>query len=148
MRLHFNTQNSWNMRTQSAFLLVALSACTSAARPIEPVPAPVVAPPILPPVRLTAVDALVNASPFTVGIDSTLPARLDSIVRVGIAEGAAPGAAIAVGRYGRLIHVRGYGTLDYAAGSPAVDPTSLYDLASLTKVIATTTIAMILEDEG
>jgi CubicO group peptidase (beta-lactamase class C family) len=148
MRLHFTTRSTWTSRTHGALLLVALSACTSATRPIEPGPAPIVAPPILPPVRLTAVDALVNASPFTVGIDSTLPARLDSIIRIGIAEGAAPGAAIAVGRYGRLIHVRGYGTLDYAADSPAVDPTSLYDLASLTKVIATTTIAMIMEEEG
>jgi CubicO group peptidase (beta-lactamase class C family) len=81
-------------------------------------------------------------------MDSTLPSRLDSIVRVGLAEGAAPGASIAVGRYGRLVYLKGYGTLDYAAGSPAVDPTTLYDLASLTKVVATTTAAMILEETG
>ena len=43
---------------------------------------------------------------------------------------------------------RRYGTIDYAAGAPAVDPTTLYDLASLTKVVATTTAAMILEEEG
>ena len=77
-----------------------------------------------------------------------LPNRLDSIIRVAIAEGAAPGASIAVARYGRLVHLRGYGTLDYAPDSPAVDPTTLYDLASLTKVVATTTAAMILEEEG
>jgi hypothetical protein len=58
------------------------------------------------------VDVLVKATPFAVGMDSTFPARLDSIIRIGIAEGAAPGAAIAVGRYGRLVHLRGYGTLD------------------------------------
>ncbi|MEP6733583.1 MAG: serine hydrolase [bacterium] len=81
-------------------------------------------------------------------MDSTLPARLDSIIRVAIAEGSAPGAAIAVGRYGRIVHLRGYGKLDYAAESPDVDVGSLYDLASLTKVVATTTIAMILEQEG
>ena len=81
-------------------------------------------------------------------MDSTLPARLDSIVRAGIAEGAAPGAALVVGRFGRIVHLRGYGTLDYAPASPAVDATTLYDLASLTKVIATTTAAMILEEQG
>jgi CubicO group peptidase (beta-lactamase class C family) len=81
-------------------------------------------------------------------MDSTLPARLDSIVRVAIAEGAAPGASVAVGRFGRLVHVRGYGTLDYSAGSPVVDANTIYDLASLTKVIATTTSAMILEEAG
>ena len=81
-------------------------------------------------------------------MDSTLPARLDSIVRVAIAEGAAPGASVAVGRYGRLIHLKGYGTLDYSAGSPVVDASTVYDLASVTKVVATTTSAMILEETG
>jgi CubicO group peptidase (beta-lactamase class C family) len=81
-------------------------------------------------------------------MDSTLPARLDSIIRIGLAEGAAPGASVAVGRYGRLVYLKGYGTLDYAADSPPVTPTTIYDLASLTKVIATTTSAMILEETG
>jgi len=99
-------------------------------------------------VRVTPVAALVSAPPLTVGMDSTLPAKLDSIIRAGIAEGASPGAAVAVGRYGRLVHMRGYGTLDYAPDSPAVDSATLYDLASLTKVVATTTIAMLLEDQG
>ena len=88
------------------------------------------------------------ALPASVGMDSTLPARLDSILRVALGEGAAPGASIAVGRWGRLVHLKGYGTLDYSAGSPAVDAGSIYDLASLTKVIATTTAAMILEESG
>jgi len=81
-------------------------------------------------------------------MDSTFPARLDSIITAGLAEGAAPGAAVAVGRYGRLVYSKGYGTLDYAAGSPAVTPTTLYDLASLTTVVATVTSAMILEEAG
>ena len=80
-------------------------------------------------------------------MDSTLTARIDSIVGVGLAEGAAPGAAVAIGRFGRLVHLRGYGALDYSPESPAAVPTSLYDLASLTKVIATTTVAMSLEEE-
>ncbi|MDB4881411.1 MAG: beta-lactamase [Gemmatimonadetes bacterium] len=98
--------------------------------------------------RLATVDALVPAQPASVGMDPDLPARIDSIVRVAIAEGMSPGAAVAIGRYGRLVHLKGYGTLDYAAGSPAVDATTLYDLASLTKVVASTTAAMILEEEG
>jgi CubicO group peptidase (beta-lactamase class C family) len=98
--------------------------------------------------RLAAVDSLVVASPSAVGFDATLPARLDSIVRVGLAQGAAPGAALAVGRYGRLVYLKGIGTTDYAAGAPAVDAATMYDLASLTKVVATTTAAMILEEEG
>ena len=101
-----------------------------------------------PPPRIPAFDRLVAARPSAVGMDSTLPARLDSIIRVAIAEGAAPGASVAVGRHGRLVHLKGYGTLDYSTGSAVVDPNTIYDLASLTKVIATTTSAMILEETG
>ncbi|MDB4891722.1 MAG: beta-lactamase [Gemmatimonadetes bacterium] len=132
-----------------ALLAASAVGCAPAVTPPEPRPAPLVLPtPILPRVHLAPVNALVTASPFTVGMDSTLPARLDSIIRVGIAEGASPGAAVAVGRYGRLVHLRGYGTLDYAPDSPPVDAATMYDLASLTKVVATTTVAMILEEQA
>ena len=98
--------------------------------------------------RLATIDALIPDAPASVGMDPDLPARIDSTVRAAMAEGMSPGAAVAIGRYGRLIHLKGYGTLDYAAGAPAVDATTLFDLASLTKVVATTTAAMILEEEG
>ena len=135
-----------------ASALVVAGACGSAPVAIAPAPAPVPAPAPAPAivarVHLAPVEALLDASPESVGMDSLLPARLDSIVRTGIAEGAAPGAVVAVGRYGRIVHMRGYGTLDYAPAAPPADASSLYDLASLTKVVATTTLAMILEEEG
>ena len=128
-------------------LALSLAACRSAA--VAPAPAPVAAPPrAVMPSRLAATNTLLLAAPGAVGMDSTLSIRLDSIIRVALAEGVSPGASIAVVRYGRVVHMRGYGTLDYAAESPAVDPTTLYDVASLTKVVATTTAAMILEEEG
>ena len=130
-------------------LLTSVIACGSAPPVVAPIPAP---PPtvtiVIAPVRVTPVRVLVEGTLASVGMDSTLSGRLDSIVQVALAEGASPGAALAVGRFGRLVYQRGYGTLDYAAGSPVVSPTTLYDLASLTKVIATTTAAMILEEEG
>ena len=130
-------------------LLTSISACASAPPVVATLPAP---PPtvtiVIAPVRVTPVRVLVEGTLASVGMDSTLSGRLDSIVQVALAEGASPGAALAVGRFGRLVYQRGYGTLDYAAGSPVVSPTTLYDLASLTKVIATTTAAMILEEEG
>jgi len=81
-------------------------------------------------------------------LDDRLPAVLDSIVAVGIAERAAPGGSIAIGRYGQPVLTRGYGRTDWAADAPAVDDRTIYDLASLTKVVVTTTAAMILEEEG
>jgi CubicO group peptidase (beta-lactamase class C family) len=129
----------------SVLLLVLLAGC---GRSVVTAPAPSVSAAARPAPRLPAVDALVPAAPITVGFDPELPGRLDSIVRVGIEQGAAPGAALAVGRFGRLVHLKGYGALGYEPDAPPVDPNSMYDLASLTKVVATTTSAMILEEEG
>ena len=125
-------------------LPLVAAACT---RTVATAPTPSRATPASAP-RLAPVDALIPAPPIAVGFDPELPVRLDSIVRVGLEQGAAPGASLAVARYGRLVHLKGYGATDYAAGAPAVDASTLYDLASLTKVVATTTAAMILEEEG
>ena len=81
-------------------------------------------------------------------MSADLGARLDSIVAVAMSQGAAPGVALAVGRYGRLVHLRAYGRIDVAPDAPAVTDSTMFDMASLTKVVATTTAAMILEDEG
>jgi CubicO group peptidase (beta-lactamase class C family) len=91
---------------------------------------------------------LVRASPRAVGMDAALTATLDSLVLAALGEGAAPGAALAVGRHGRLVHLRAYGRTDTAAAAPAITDSTRFDLASLTKVIGTTTAAMILEEEG
>jgi CubicO group peptidase (beta-lactamase class C family) len=98
--------------------------------------------------RVTPLPALITADPGSVGMARDLPARLDSIVSVAMGEGAAPGVALAVGRWGRLVHLRAYGRIDVAPDAPAVTDSTLFDMASLTKVVATTTAAMILEDEG
>src|SRR6202165_5747833 len=83
------------------------------------------------------------------GLDTALPAKLDKIVKVAIEEAVAPGVAIAVGRNGHIAYMKGYGYIDWnQPGSPAGATNTLYDLASLTKVIATTTVAMVLEEGG
>jgi CubicO group peptidase (beta-lactamase class C family) len=103
---------------------------------------------VRPVTRLTPTATLVSAVPTSVGMARDLNARLDSIVTAGMAEGAAPGVALAVGRWGRLIHLRAYGHIDVPADSPPVTDSTMFDMASLTKVVATTTAAMILEDDG
>jgi CubicO group peptidase (beta-lactamase class C family) len=55
---------------------------------------------------------------------------------------------LAVGKDGFLVHLKAQGRLTYDEGAPAVRPDTIYDLASLTKVVATTTMAMTLVDEG
>ena len=99
-------------------------------------------------VRTPGAPVLAAAKPEDVGMDAHLNAALDSIMRVGIAEGAAPGGSLVIGRYGRIVHMKGYGRQDTAKASSPVDENTIYDMASLTKVIATTTAAMILEEQG
>src|SRR3954470_4454145 len=124
------------MRPNGCFALITLlSGCASASYHPRAVPPP-------------PVTSLVTADPASVDMARDLGARLDSIVAVGIAQGAAPGVALAVGRYGRLIHLRAYGRIDTGTVAPAITDSTLFDMASLTKVVATTTAAMILEDEG
>jgi CubicO group peptidase (beta-lactamase class C family) len=101
-----------------------------------------------PPVQPPPVTLAMPAEHASVGMAPNLGARLDSIVSAGIAQGAAPGAALAVGRWGKIVHVRGYGRIDVAPNAPRVTDSTLFDMASLTKVVATTTAAMILEDKG
>lgn len=74
--------------------------------------------------------------------------EVDTVVRSFIDRKAFPGAVVAVGRQGKLVHLQSFGKLSYAADAAPVTAETLYDLASLTKVIATTTMTMILVDEG
>jgi len=87
------------------------------------------------------------AEPASVGMSAEGLARVDSIILAGIADSAASGAAIAIGRHGRLVSLRGFGELQYGTRR-AVTPTSIFDLASVSKVVGTTTAAMILVGEG
>jgi CubicO group peptidase (beta-lactamase class C family) len=71
-----------------------------------------------------------------------------SILREAIDQGAFPGAAVAVTHHGRLIALKALGRFTYELNSPPVMPTTLFDLASLTKVVATTAMAMVLYERG
>jgi CubicO group peptidase (beta-lactamase class C family) len=81
-------------------------------------------------------------------MDRALTARLDSVMAAALADGLAPGGVLAVGRHGRLVHMKGYGFTDYRPGAPQTDLRTIYDVASLTKVVVTTTAAMMLEEQG
>jgi len=67
----------------------------------------------------------------------------DSIVASGIAQGIYPGAVLVIGQHDRVLHRQGFGhlTWDRRSSMPRPDST-LWDLASLTKVVATTAAVM------
>ena len=87
------------------------------------------------------------ADPAQVGMSAEALARVDSIILAAVADSAASGVALAVGRGGRLVALGGYGELAWGSGRP-VTPTSIFDLASVSKVVGTTTAAMLLVQEG
>jgi uncharacterized protein YbbC (DUF1343 family)/beta-glucosidase-like glycosyl hydrolase len=74
--------------------------------------------------------------------------ELDRVLDRFVAKGAFPGGVVAVGHRGTLAHLRPFGRLTYDEDAPPVAADTIYDLASLTKVVATTSMAMILVDEG
>jgi beta-glucosidase-like glycosyl hydrolase/CubicO group peptidase (beta-lactamase class C family) len=98
--------------------------------------------------RTTTAPMVARAAPEDAGMAASLSAVLDSIVQIALEDSVAPGAAVAVGRHGRLVHGRAYGRIDWPAEAPAVTDSTLWDMASLTKVIVTTTLAMMLAEEG
>jgi CubicO group peptidase (beta-lactamase class C family) len=69
-------------------------------------------------------------------------------VQTGIGQRAFPGASIAVTHRGRLIALKGLGRFTYSLFSRRVKAHTIYDLASLTKVIVTTAVCMRLYDQG
>jgi beta-N-acetylhexosaminidase len=73
---------------------------------------------------------------------------LDDLMPEHIRKRAFPGASIAIGHRGQLVFQRAYGKLDYSASSPSVTTETIYDLASLTKVVTATTLAMQLFERG
>jgi CubicO group peptidase (beta-lactamase class C family) len=96
------------------------------------------------PSRRTAAEVLPQAA----GFDALRFAIVDSVIEVALREGAAPGAALVVGRRGSLVRVRGYGRIDWHPASPEVTDSTLFDLASLTKPMGTATVAAQLVQEG
>ena len=74
--------------------------------------------------------------------------RARAILEQAVAARACPGASVAVTHRDKLVWTAAVGRFTYDAASSAVTPATIYDLASLTKVIATTAIAMVLYDGG
>src|SRR5205814_7510674 len=88
-------------------------------------------------------DGLPVKSPTDVGMSSSRLAAIQRVVERGIRAGGYPGAAVVVGRKGAAVFERGFGRLSWSETSTPVDAqATIYDIASLTKVVGTTTAIM------
>jgi uncharacterized protein YbbC (DUF1343 family)/CubicO group peptidase (beta-lactamase class C family) len=113
-----------------ALALVELATATSAAAFPRPDAQP-----------RTAVPTSTDAPPVRLG-------AVDAIIEQAIADGNIPGAVLIVGHNGKVVYRKAYGS---RALEPKREPMTLdtiFDLASLTKVIATTTAVMQLVQQG
>jgi beta-glucosidase-like glycosyl hydrolase/CubicO group peptidase (beta-lactamase class C family) len=86
-------------------------------------------------------------SPGEVGFSEEGLGEAAEVVKAAIEAGTAPGAVALVARRGKIVLERAYGRLSYDDGAAPVTKETLYDLASLTKVVVTTTLAMILYEK-
>lgn len=70
------------------------------------------------------------------------------VLQSAIAARAFPAASVAVTHAGKLVARKAFGQFTYAQDSPAVAPATIFDLASVSKVVATTSMAMLLYQRG
>ena len=87
--------------------------------------------------------------------DAVLRGRVDSIVEAAIRADLIPGAVVQIQKDGRIVYSKAYGWSqkydirhEQLQPAPEMDTATLFDLASLTKVVGTTTSLMLLADRG
>ena len=73
---------------------------------------------------------------------------LDKLVEKAIADGVFPGAAYAIGHKGKVVHRKAQGRHTYCPESLSTTTDTVWDLASVSKVVGTTSGAMVLFDQG
>jgi beta-N-acetylhexosaminidase len=116
-------------------VVLFLAACASQPTPLPPEPS------------LARSAGLPQASPRALGFDSAGLGAAVAYLRAEVDSNAFPGAVLAVGRHGRLALLAAVGTYGVGETDP-VRVATLYDLASLTKVVGLTTACMLLVDQG
>ena len=97
--------------------------------------------------ELNKINRLGFAAPENVGIDANKLAKIDSIANYAINKKITPGMQILVARKGKVIYQKSFGYHTYDKAT-TVKNDDLYDVASLTKILATLPNLMIQFDKG
>ena len=95
-------------------------------------------------------NALLSLSyglPERVGMDSELLSRIDSVANHAVNKHMTPGLQLLVARKGKVIYNKNFGYHTYSKKNK-VDFDDIYDVASLTKILATLPVLMELEERG
>ena len=99
---------------------------------------------------LSAVGAqsLPVVAPQTVGMSAEKLNQIDALVEKDIADKKMPGAVVLIGHRGKIVFRRAYGNRSLVPNVEKMTVNTIFDLASLTKVVATTTSVMMLIERG
>jgi uncharacterized protein YbbC (DUF1343 family)/CubicO group peptidase (beta-lactamase class C family) len=91
---------------------------------------------------------LPSSPPATVGMSAERLARMDQVIQASIEKKELPGAVVLVARHGRVAWRKAYGSRAVEPQREAMTADTIFDLASLTKIVATATSIMILIEQG
>lgn len=91
---------------------------------------------------------LPEARPSALGMDSARLDRIDEIVQRAIEEKRIPGAVVLVGRDGKVAFARAYGIRAWEPTIAAMTRDTVFDMASLTKPLATASSLLVLLEQG
>ena len=92
--------------------------------------------------------ALPAAKPESVGMSSQQLALLDGIIGAAVARKDFPGAVLLVARKGKTVYKKAFGVSQTVPGPRPLATDMIFDLASLTKPVATATAIMLLVESG
>lgn len=87
------------------------------------------------------------STPEAMGFAPRLEERYDSIVRQAVADGAVPGCQVLIARGGNVVLDKCYGSLSMRGTTP-VTPSTIYDIASMSKALGTVAALMKAYDKG
>jgi uncharacterized protein YbbC (DUF1343 family)/CubicO group peptidase (beta-lactamase class C family) len=91
---------------------------------------------------------LALAAPESVGMSGERLAKIDEAVLASIERAETPGAVVLIGRQGRIVYHKAFGDRAVVPRREPMTLDTIFDLASLTKVIATATSIMMLVERG
>ena len=97
---------------------------------------------------LAAPPPLETVAPEAVGLSPERLARIDGVIATAIARKEIPGAVVLVGRHGKVAFRRAWGHRSLAPTVEAMTVDTVFDLASLTKCVATAAAVMTLVEDG
>jgi len=98
--------------------------------------------------QTTEETGLPRAVPETIGLRSQQLSHIDEAVAASIKAGETPGAVVLVARHGKIGYWKAFGDRALQPQSEPMTPDTIFDMASLTKVVATTPAFMLMIQNG